>query len=88
MVGGRGNLREDLVLDRWGEILMEICGKEQHSFRMLQHFLCFLGCFLDNFVVNLEKFLKFIVEHQDESASSTTENVGQSSLEEGTCTFL
>lgn len=54
-------------------------------------FLCFLGCFLLLFFVDgkyLEKFLEFVVEYQDEGTASSTENVGQSSLEESTGTFI
>lgn len=54
-------------------------------------FLCFLGCYFAVVVcyrINLQEFLEFIVEHQDEGATSSTEDVGQSSLEEGIGSFL
>lgn len=39
-------------------------------------------------ILNLEQFLEFVIKYQDERTASTTENVGQGALEEGTSTFL
>jgi hypothetical protein len=69
-----------------GRILMETWAKNSTLFGCFNTF--FASSDVGSLVVNLEKFLELIVEHQDEGTASSTENVGQSSLEEGACALL
>jgi hypothetical protein len=69
-----------------GKTLMEIWAKNSTLFGCFNTFFASSDVVL--LVVNLEKFLELIVEHQDKGATSSTENVGQSSLEEGACALL
>ena len=69
-----------------GKILMEIWAKNSTLFGCFNTF--FASSDVGVLVVDLEKFLELIVEHQDEGTASSTENVGQSSLEEGASSLL